>query len=108
MKLAWLTAYFAGLVWSVVNPHDYFTWLLEASPALVALPILAGTRRRFPLTPLAYTLILIHCLILFLGAHYTYAQVETFKWIRDFFHWRFQPSRRWRRPRPIRTTRTTR
>jgi putative membrane protein len=77
MKLAWLAAYFTGLVWSVVNPHDYFTWFLEASPALIALPILAATRKRFPLTPLSYTLILIHCLILFLGAHYTYAQVET-------------------------------
>ena len=87
MKLAWLAAYFAGLVWSAVNPHDYFTWFLEASPALIALPILAATRKRFPLTPVAYTLILIHCLILFLGAHYTYAQVETFKWIRDFFGW---------------------
>jgi len=87
MKLAWLAAYFGGLVWSVVNPHDYFTWFLEAAPALIALAILAATRKRFPLTPLAYTLILIHCLILFLGAHYTYAQVETFKWIRDFFGW---------------------
>jgi putative membrane protein len=88
MKLAWLAAYVVGLVWSAVNPHDYFTWFLEASPALIALPIVAVTRKRFPLTPLVYTLILIHCLILFLGAHYTYAQVETFKWIRDFFGWR--------------------
>jgi putative membrane protein len=87
MKLAWLAAYVVGLVWSAVNPHDYFTWFLEASPALIALPIVAVTRKRFPLTPLAYTLILIHCLILFLGAHYTYTQVETFKWIRDFFGW---------------------
>jgi putative membrane protein len=87
MKLAWLAAYFGGLVWSIVDPHDYFTWFLEAAPALIALAILAATRERFPLTPLAYTLILIHCLILFLGAHYTYAQVETFKGIRDFFAW---------------------
>jgi len=48
---------------------------------------LAATRERFPLTPLAYTLILIHCLILFLGAHYTYAEVDSFKFIRDFFGW---------------------
>ena len=48
---------------------------------------LAATRERFPLTPLAYTLILIHCLILFLGAHYTYAEVDSFKFIRDFFAW---------------------
>jgi hypothetical protein len=33
------------------------TWWLEVLPVLVALPILAFTARRFPLTPLVYTLI---------------------------------------------------
>ena len=87
MKVLWLATYFSGLLWSVVNPHDYFTWILEAAPALIGFAILAATRRRFPLTPLAYTLILIHCLILFLGAHYSYEKVDTFKFIRDFFGW---------------------
>jgi len=87
MKLLWLIVYFIGLIWSVIQPHDYFTWFLEAVPALIGLAILAGTYRRFPLTPLAYTLILIHCWILFLGAHYSYAEVDTFKFVRDFFGW---------------------
>jgi putative membrane protein len=87
MKLIWLAAYLTGLVWSAANPHDYFTWFLEAAPALVALAILTVTYKRFPLTPLAYTLVLVHCLILFLGAHYTYAEVETFRFVRDFFGW---------------------
>ena len=38
-------------------------------------------------TALTYTLILIHCLILFLGAYYSYAQVDTLKMMRDFFGW---------------------
>jgi putative membrane protein len=87
MRFVWLATYFAALVWSAVNPHDYFTWFLEAAPALIALAVLAATHKRFPLTPLAYTLILIHCLILFVGAHYTYAAVDIFKWVRDFFAW---------------------
>src|SRR5258706_517083 len=87
MKLLWLIVYFIGLIWSVIRPHDYFTWFLEAVPALIGLAILAGTYRRFPLTPLAYTLILIHCWILFLGAHYSYAEVDKFKFVRDFFGW---------------------
>jgi putative membrane protein len=41
----------------------------------------------FSFNTAAYTLILIHCLILFLGAHYTYAEVDTFKWVRDLFGW---------------------
>ena len=87
MKLLWLTTYFAGLIWSVIHPLDYFTWILEAAPALIGVAILAWTYHRFPLTPLTYSLILIHCLILFLGAHYSYEKVETFKFIRDFFGW---------------------
>jgi putative membrane protein len=87
MKLLWLTTYFLGLGWSAIHPHDYFTWFLEAFPALVAVVILAWTQKRFPLTALAYTLILFHCMILFIGAHYTYAEVYTFKFIRDFFGW---------------------
>jgi putative membrane protein len=87
MNVLWLATYFSGLLLSVIRPHDYFTWILEAAPALIVFAILAATRKRFPLTPLAYALILIHCLILFLGAHYTYAEVETFKFVRDFFGW---------------------
>ena len=87
MKFLWLTIYFSTLIWSAVNPRDYFTWFLEAVPALIVLVILAATYKRFPLTPLAYTLILCHCLILFLGAHYTYAEVDTFKFVRSFFGW---------------------
>ena len=52
---------------------------------LVALPILAFTARRFPLTPLVYTLIAIHCLILVLGGHYTYARVPLGFWMQDWF-----------------------
>src|SRR5262245_10890910 len=87
MKILWLAAYFIALLWSVIQPHDYFTWILEAAPALIVFIILAVTEKRFPLTPLAYTLILIHCLILFLGAHYTYAEVDVFKFVRHFFGW---------------------
>ena len=86
-QIAWLVTYVAALIWSVVDPHDYFTWFLEAAPALLGLVLLAATYRRFPLTSLTYTLILIHCVILFIGAHYTYAQVDTFKVVRDFFGW---------------------
>lgn len=85
MKFAWLAVYFAVLIWSVINPRDYYTWILEVFPALVGFVILAFTYKRFPLTPLAYFLILIHCIILMIGGHYTYAEVPLFNWIRDFF-----------------------
>ena len=87
LTLSWLLIYLTGLLWSLANPHDYFTWILEAAPALIAFFLLAATYKSFPFTPLAYALILVHCLILFLGAHYSYAEVDTFKFIRGLFGW---------------------
>ncbi|MGW8287386.1 MAG: DUF2238 domain-containing protein [Desulfobulbales bacterium] len=85
MKFAWLAVYFTVLIWSGINPTDYFTWILEVFPALVGFGVLAFTYKRFRLTPLAYFLILIHCIILMVGGHYTYAEVPLFNWIRDYF-----------------------
>jgi putative membrane protein len=82
----WLAVFFAVLIWSAIRPKDTFTWFLEVAPALVGFIVLAVTRRSFPLTPLAYVLVLIHCIILMVGGHYTYAQVPLFDWIRDAFH----------------------
>ena len=45
--------------------------------------VLLATRQRFRLTTLAYTLILIHCVILMVGGHYTYAEVPLGEWLRD-------------------------
>lgn len=63
------------------------TWLLEAAPAVVGAAVLLATRRFFPLTPLLYVLILIHCIILMVGAHYTYAKVPLFDLFKDWFEW---------------------
>jgi putative membrane protein len=75
----------ALLILSGVGVHDRFTWFLEIAPALVALPILVLTYKRFPLTPLSYRLILLHACILMLGGHYTYAEVPLGYWMKDAF-----------------------
>ena len=85
MKILWLSTYLAVLVWSLIDPADYFTWFLEVFPALAGLAILAVTYRRFRLTDLAYTLILVHCIILMIGGHYTYAKVPLFDGLKDLF-----------------------
>src|SRR4051794_28008004 len=73
-------------VWSAIRPHDYFTWFLETVPAMMGLVILAVTYRRFPLTPLLYTLICVHAIVLCVGGHYTYAEVPLFNWLRNVTH----------------------
>src|SRR5438552_3024606 len=76
----------AVFLWSAIHPHDYFTWILETFPAIIGFVILVATYRRFPLTPLAYTLLMIHAAILMAGGHYTYAEVPLGFWMRDFLH----------------------
>ena len=85
MRTAWIAIYFLVLIWSGINPRDTFTWALEVFPAVIGFLVLAVTYKRFRLTGLTYTLILIHCIILMVGGHYTYAEVSLFNWIRDIF-----------------------
>lgn len=70
-------------LWSAIAPADRFTWFLEMIPIPLALLVLAPTCQRFRLTDLSYTLILLHAVILLVGAHYTYAKVPLFDWLKD-------------------------
>jgi len=83
LTAAWLAVFFGVLIWSGIDPKDGPTWGLEVFPAIAALIALAITRKRFPLTPLVYGLILTHSIILMVGGHYTYAEVPLFDWLRD-------------------------
>ena len=83
LQVAWTAIFTAVLVWSGIGPHDYPTWLLEVTPAIIAAAVLWYTRERFPLTRLVYVLILLHCIILMIGGHYTYAEVPAGDWVRE-------------------------
>jgi len=85
LRLAWIGTFTAVLIWSGVDPADYTTWFLEVFPAIVGAAVLWYTRVSFPLTTLVYSLILVHCIILMVGGHYTYAEVPLFNWIQDTF-----------------------
>ena len=66
-----------------IEPKDRLTWWLEALPALIAAGIIVATYQRFRLTDLLYILAWGHAVILLIGAHYTYAEVPLFTWIKD-------------------------
>ena len=88
MKAAsWLAVFAAVFIWSAWQPHDYPTWGLEVFPAVLGLVALGVTRRRFPLTVLAYLLILVFSIILMVGGHYTYARVPLFDQIGGWLGW---------------------
>lgn len=69
-----------ALVVSGIGPKDRLTWWMEVAPFLIALPVLAATYRRFRFTNLVYVLIAVHACVLFLGGHYTYAEVPLGFW----------------------------
>lgn len=76
----------ALFVWSAINPFEYFTWFLEVLPAVIGILVLLFTYKNFRFTKLVYVLIFIHCIILIIGGHYTYAEVPLFDWIQEVFH----------------------
>ncbi|NOR55442.1 MAG: DUF2238 domain-containing protein [Sulfurovum sp.] len=85
MKYIWLSIFILTLLWSAWHPKDTFICFLEVLPALIGFVLIVGTRKTFPLTPLLYTLILIHMIILMVGGHYTYAEVPLFDTIKELF-----------------------
>lgn len=83
LHLTLLAVVGAFFLWSLIRPHDYFTWFLEVLPAIIGFFILAFTYHRFRLTNFIYVCIALHAIILIIGGHYTYAEVPLFNWLRD-------------------------
>jgi len=83
--LVWCVVFFGVLLWSLLNPKDYFTWFLEVIPALIAFIVMAFTYKTFPLTKMLYLLILLHSMVLMVGGHYTYAEVPLFESMKEWF-----------------------
>jgi putative membrane protein len=82
-----LISLFYVLIWSAIKPHDYFTWFLEVLPALLAVGILAFFYNRFRFSDLVYVLVWFHCIVLMVGAKYTYAEVPLGFYVSELFGW---------------------
>ena len=84
-EVAWLAIILPVLAWSWIGAYDPGVWVMEVLPVFIAVPVLAFTRSRFPLTPLVYALILVHAIVLMVGGHYTYARVPLGFWLQEWF-----------------------
>jgi putative membrane protein len=73
-----------ALAASGLRPFDRLTWWMEVAPVFIVLPLLAATRRRYPLTTLLYLLVFAHALVLMLGGAYTYARVPLGFWLQEW------------------------
>lgn len=78
IKYLWIIIFLAVIIWSGINPKDQLTWFLEVLPAVIGAFLIALTYKSFRLTPMLYFLILLHCVVLMVGGHYTYAEVPLF------------------------------
>ena len=72
------------LAFSGVRPHERATWAMEVFPIFIAIPVLLGTYKRFPLATLLYVCIFLHASVLMLGGAYTYARVPLGFQIADY------------------------
>ena len=82
-QLIWIAIFAGVFIWSAIEPRDRPTWYLEVFPVMIGAVVLAATYRSFRLTSLLYVLILLHCVVLLVGGHYTYAEVPLFNDIKS-------------------------
>ena len=70
---------------AAIHPVDRKDWMLENALTVLFLAILLLTRKRFPLSNVSYTLILIFLCLHTVGAHYTYSLVPYDRWFQSLF-----------------------
>ncbi|CAM4132298.1 MULTISPECIES: DUF2238 domain-containing protein [Lelliottia] len=74
------------LIYTGLMTTDRITWLMEVTPVAIVVPLLLATQKRYPLTPLLYTLIFFHAIILMVGGMYTYAKVPVGFEVQEMFN----------------------
>lgn len=85
--MTFLVIFILVALWSAIDAYGGTLWILESLPCILGFAALAITYKRFKFTDITYTFILIHFVILFIGAHYTYARVPVFDWLSEIFGW---------------------
>ncbi|MES2829711.1 MAG: DUF2238 domain-containing protein [Bacteroidota bacterium] len=86
LHLTLLIIFIIASILSFIGCYEQFTWFLECIPAFLGVAVLIITYNRFKFSNFTYFIILIHCIILIVGGHYTYAKVPLFDWIKQVFH----------------------
>lgn len=76
---------FIVLIWSVIKPHTYTSWFLEAIPAIIMILVLVITYKRFKFSKFVYFVVLIHVIVLLIGSKYTYQRNPLFNTFMEKF-----------------------
>ena len=86
LHLSLLLIFIIAFIVSYIGCKEVFTWFLECIPAFLGVIVLLVSYKSFRFSDFTYWMILIHCLILIIGGHYTYAEVPLFDWIKEVFN----------------------
>ena len=54
---------------------------------VAGVPVIFAFQKKFPLSTLLLVLVWLHCVILVVGGHYTYALVPAGEWAKEWFGW---------------------
>jgi putative membrane protein len=68
-----------------IAPHNRADWALENVLVAIAIPVLAWSHRRVPLSNATYCALFVFGLLHEVGAHYTYAEVPYDRWLHGWF-----------------------
>lgn len=83
----WVTFVLTILVfiWSLVQPKEYDTWVMEALPGVIGAILIAVFWNKFRLSNFLLVMVCLHACVLFIGAKYTYAEVPFGFLVKDLF-----------------------
>jgi putative membrane protein len=80
-----LIVFLGVLIWSVINPFSYTTWFPLALSAIIFVSVMTLTYKSFQFSTFVYFAILIHTIILLIGAKYTYTFNPFFDFLMNQF-----------------------
>ncbi len=85
IHLALLLCFVIALIWSLIRPYNLLFWLMQALAALLIVLTLSVTYRKFRFTTFVYVMVLLHVIILLIGARYTYSRNPFFNMLMTRF-----------------------
>ena len=68
---------------SAIEPYDYPTWAFELMLGWIGVAVLVGINRKVLFSGLVYYVAAVHVVVLGIGAHYTYAEMPLFNWMKE-------------------------
>lgn len=81
-QLVILGLFLIAFAWSAYRPYNRTTWWMEASAVVGGVLFLLVLLRWVRFTTFTYAVVLVHAVLILIGAHYSYPRVPLFEWLK--------------------------